>query len=32
MWDNVKDYYLQNKMIVDLGYMGIRQTIENEAK
>jgi len=27
MWDNIKDYYLQNKMLIDLGYMGIRQTI-----
>lgn len=32
MWDNVKDYFLQNKMLVDLGYMGIRQTIWDEAK
>lgn len=32
MWDNVKDYFLQNKMLVDLGYMGIRQTIWAEAK
>jgi hypothetical protein len=32
MWDNIKDYYLQNKMLIDLGYMGIRQTIWSEAK
>jgi hypothetical protein len=27
MFDNNKDYYLQNKMIIDLGYMGIKQII-----
>jgi hypothetical protein len=32
MWDNVKDYFLQNKMLVDLGYMGVRQVVWEEAK
>jgi hypothetical protein len=32
MFDNNKDYYLQNKMIIDLGYMGIKQIISEKAK
>lgn len=32
MFNNIKDYYLQNKMIIDLAYMGIKQTIEECAK
>lgn len=32
MYDNIKDYYLQNKMLLDLGYLGIRQVITQSAK
>lgn len=28
-FDNVKDYYLQNKMLTDLGFLGIKQMISN---
>lgn len=32
MYENIKDYFLQNKMLVDLAYMGIKQLVEEMAK
>lgn len=32
MDQNIKNYYLMNKMFIDLAYMGIRQIIIEETK